>query len=71
MVTKAPFQSKILVFVDGAKTMDFLRERLGSTIDGYELVEINDYKPNPQVGQLIMLTQDDVDGLSFQLIQIK
>ncbi len=47
MVTKAPYQSKILVIVDGKRTMDFLIERLGSSIDGYELVNVQEYKPNP------------------------
>jgi hypothetical protein len=47
LVTKAPYQSKILVFVDGKKNGDFLIERLGSSIEGYEIVNIQDYKPNP------------------------
>ena len=47
MVQRAPYQSKILVFVDGKKTMDFLMERLGTSIEGYEFVNIRDYKPNP------------------------
>lgn len=65
MVQRAPYQSKILVFVDGKKTMDFLIERLGTTIEGYEFVNIRDYKPNPQIGQLILLTDKDMDELSF------
>jgi hypothetical protein len=36
-----------LVFVDGKKTMDFLMERLGTSIEGYEFVNIRDYKFNP------------------------
>lgn len=64
MVQRAPYQSKILVFVDGKKTMDFLIERLGTTIEGYEFVNIRDYKPNPQIGQLILLTDKDMDELN-------
>lgn len=59
---KAPYQSKILVFVDGKNTMDFLKDKV--TIDGYEFVNVHDYKPDPDVGQLILLTDKDIDELS-------
>lgn len=44
--------------------MDFLKERLGGQIDGYEFVKVQDYKKDPDVGQLIMLTDKDVEELS-------
>ncbi len=40
MVTKAPYQSKILVIVVAKRTMDFLIELLESSINGYELVNV-------------------------------
>jgi len=30
--------------------MDFLEERLGSALDSYVFVNINDYKPDPDIG---------------------
>jgi len=39
-----------LVFTDGRKTNDFLRERLGDKIEGYEFVEFSDYKKDPDIG---------------------
>ena len=40
MVTKASYYSKILVIIDGKRKTDFLIERLGSSINGYELVNV-------------------------------
>jgi hypothetical protein len=49
------------MFVDGVKTMDFIKERIGSSVDGYEFVNINDYTLDPEIGQVIMLTDRDLE----------
>ena len=51
-----------MVFTDGRRTNDFLRERLGDKIEGYEFVEFSDYKKDPDVGQLIFIHDDDAEG---------
>ena len=72
MLRTAPTCSKILVFTNGPKTIDFLTDRLSKEVgDGYDVVKFDDYKYEEFRGQIILLGDRDVEEASIYFLSRK